>query len=250
MSRTDTSDRPGDSLPDTYWLARSDSLTLLVAGRARAYADPWFNHGEIYGDPAFLRRRKDEHVVLPLGQPILDDIEKKLGLSAPAPVIDERGHARPDLRRQVDEHNRYHREKRYLESARPGRDVVRALEEAHAYLNRAAAKGALTTAANEARFHCAETLRLLEDGRPADRRDRFPARAAEAVRKAAMALRENDPPPGSSMVLAYPSEIYGARLWCNRALGYVEKSEENREAARSRSAPRTRRGRDDSDRER
>jgi hypothetical protein len=183
-----------------------------------------------------------------LSQPILDEIENRLTLPSPAPIIDGRGQAVPDLRSELAEHARYFREKAYLETARPDRHIIRLLDEAHADLNKGAARGVLTTAANEARFHCAEALRILEGNRPADQPDHVPPRAADAIRKAAMALRQDDPARDSSAVFVYPT--CSARFRCSLALEYLEKSEENREAAPSRSAPRTRPGKDDPDRER
>jgi hypothetical protein len=176
---------------------------LFVKGRASASADPWLGHGEIYGPPRLLGPQKEEPIVLPLAQPLLDEIEKRLGLPASAPIVDERGQVLSDLRGKLAGHAQYFRDKEYLETDRPARNVVRSLNEAHAYLNRAAGRGALTTAANEARFHCAEALRLLEGGNPPHR---IPTRAAEAVRNAAIALHKDDPPPGASMVQAYAGE--------------------------------------------
>lgn len=230
MSTTDESDETNISRPNAYWLSEGNSLTLYVKRRARACADPWLNHGVIYGASWPLRPRKDEHFVLPLSQPILDEIEARLALPTPAPVIDERSRPIPELRRQLAENARYYNDKGYLETENARGRIVRLLNEAHASLNKAAVDTRLTAAANDARFACADALRVLEGGRHEGDPHHVPDRAADAIKSAVQALHRDDPPAGSSMVLAYTADIYAARGRCDLALEYLEKDRKDTDA--------------------
>ena len=249
MSKTDESDETSMSRPDAYWLSEGDSLTLYVKRRPRACADPWLNHGVIYGASWPLRPRKDEHFVLPLSQPILDEIEARLALPTPAPVIDERSHPIPDLRGQLAENARYYNDKGYLEAENARGRIVRLLNEAHASLNKAAVDTRLTAAANDARFACADALRVLEGGWHAGDPHHIPDRVANAIRSAVLALHRDDPAGGSSMVLAYTADTYAARVRCDLALEYLEKERKDRDTTVSFPVRRTGRRRDP-DRER
>jgi hypothetical protein len=245
---TDMKKEADQTLPDAYWLSRESTLTLYVKGRERACADPWLGHGEICGPSRLLGPRKGEPIVLPLSQPLLDEIEKRLALPSPAPILDERGAPLPDLRRQLAEHARHFSEKRYLETDRHRETVTHLLNEAYRDLNKAASAGALSAGANEARFKCAEALRALEDPRNPSEPYAIGRAAAEAIRSAVHSL-DKEQRPGTSAVQSYPLDVYAARFKCARALEHAEKS--NRQITRPVEAPRPRRSRNqDLERER
>lgn len=108
---TDTRKDNSLSRSDAHWRAddKNLTLTLYVKERSRAEADPWHNSGTVYGAGLF-RSRKAENVVTPMGLSVLDEIEGMLGLPSPAPIIDREGRPAPELRREINEHNRFFRE--------------------------------------------------------------------------------------------------------------------------------------------
>lgn len=218
-------------MTNPYWVAKDGELTLHVNGRARALANPLINGAEIYPEPRSLWRDV-ETIVLPLGELILDQVEARLGLTAPAPIFDERGAPASGLREQIEKDARHFREKLYLQTDRPGQVVIELLHEAHADLNKAATDRTLSAAANEARFHCAAALRVLEADQQTEGQYRFPPGAVEAIRNAIAAIRQDDPPPGGSFIPAFPADVFAARLRCMHALEYVEKNLHDTEPAR------------------
>jgi hypothetical protein len=199
-------------------------------------ANTLLNAAEIYPEPRFLRRH-GETMVLPLGALILDHVETRLGLTAPAAIFDERGVPASGLREEIEEEARYHREKLYLHTDRPDRRVIDLLNVAHRDLNKAAADRKLSAAANEARFHCAAALRVLEADQQMEGQYRFPPRAVEAIRSAVAAIRQDDPQPGGSFI-GIPAKVCEARFRCMRALEYVEKNLQDTQPARPRHRPR------------
>ena len=109
---TDTRKNESPARSDAYWRADDDRnlrFTLYVKRRARAEADPWHNFGTVYGAGLFPSR-KAENVVTPMGLSVLDEIEQMVGLPSPAPVTDRQGRPAPELRREINEHNRFFRE--------------------------------------------------------------------------------------------------------------------------------------------
>lgn len=212
---TDARKENSSSRSEAHWRAEGRDFILYVNGRVRAQANTVMNAGEIHG-PWPFRDRKVERMVPPLGQPILDTIEAKLGLSSPAPIIDHEGRPAPEMRREIDEINRRVREKLYLETD-SRLAVIGLLNGAHDDLNKAAVEGRLTPGAAAARLKCAEALQVLEDKDAAG----IPPRAAQAVREAAQAIHRDDLSPGAS-ILSQSYHVRAARYRCDTALEHVE----------------------------
>ena len=128
---TDTRKYESPARSDTHWRADDRNLrfTLYVKKRARAEADAWHNSGTVYGAGLFPRR-KAENVVTPKGLSVLDEIEHMVGLASPAPVIDREGRPAPELRREINEHNRILREEHDREREPPWYSVEAGREQA------------------------------------------------------------------------------------------------------------------------
>lgn len=213
--------------PQTYWRANGSHWTLFVEGQKRAEAHTLINHGEIHEDRSVSGRATFKDVVLPLGQSVVDEIEKRLSLKSRPPVLDEHDRPLPDKRRELDDNIAYYRDKKYLNTDNPRDAVTAALTEARAALNDAERDRSLTPGATEARAKCAEALRVLSD-RSTPSGSEIPNHVAEAVKSAADSVRRDDPPAGKSFVETQSHHVYAARHHVLRALEHVEKQEKVR----------------------
>jgi hypothetical protein len=212
-----------DERARTFWHTQGDhSLVLWIDGRRRAEVDYWFNCGQIVRTPRVFQREEPEHVVLPLEQSIVGEVERRLGLRAPAPIIGDAGLPVPELRSEIEDQARYYREKRYLDIPHPRQKIIDLLTEAHDRLNDAASLRVLDRTANDARFLCGEALRELEKAAPRQPNP-FSDRAVAAIKNAALILNKHNNEV-SPVLRAYPFNTAIAQYMCDLALEHVEKA--------------------------